>query len=271
MTFPILKESAFSAAQVQRLTELAGRSIPDDLTLEQINSYALLSTMLKYGEEGRRYAEQTLDIFRDSPCYEMAKAILGPDIRFLVPHCTFRYHEPGVFHSHQPFHFDANFLGTDSTMLNFWIPLVDVGLKAPGLTFLKPEVDAEILLKSWLEAIYVAKAKGIDFLRVNKRYTAEDIGKLYGTRPSDVLFSPVLSAGSVALFHHLTLHATQPLPNGGDYRLSLEIRVAAASALPQVYHDNGYCTARAVEGGGGGYEYDFPPWLVDEVPVATGH
>lgn len=147
---------------------------------------------------------------------------------FLYPNCAFRFHQPEDYHSYLPLHLDAEFMGHDIMSLNFWVPLVDVGIKAPGLTFVDPDLDPNIYLKPWLSTTLTGG---------RKRFAAEELAELYHKPVSDILFTPVVPAGSVALFHQLTLHATQMLPGGGDYRVSIEFRVGARSKLPRTYYE----------------------------------
>jgi hypothetical protein len=226
VVFPVVLASAFGPDQVARLTEIVRMLIPKNLEDGDINSYDMMKSLTAYGELGRSLMEETFQIFLNSTCPQVAHRLLRDTPVILFPHCAFRFHQPGDDHSHLPYHFDGGFMGTDVTTLNFWIPLVDVGETAPGITFLKPKVDPTPFLKDWLTE--VTRKSG-------KRYSAEEIGRLYGQEPSDLLHTPVLQAGSVAVFHQLTPHATQKLPDGGDYRISIEVRVGGRSALPAIY------------------------------------
>lgn len=240
MAFPVLLNSVFDPDAVSHLTSFIRFAIPPDLPYEAINSYNMANTIAHRGPDAHKRVEQVFRLFCESRCLDVARALLKDDIAILVTHSAFRYHEPGDRHSHLPYHLDGGFMGRDATTLNFWIPMVDVGVTAPGLTFLRPELDPNLYLRSWLVS---------SMNRQDLKFSSDDLSRIYGQPAEKILVSPVLAAGSVAVFHHLTLHATQQLPNGGDYRVSMEMRIAAQSAVPKVYQEQGLQVAIPIRSG----------------------
>lgn len=226
MAFPIILPAVFASSEVGRLREIVDTLLPHDLTQADINSFDMLKALTRYGDRGRALMEEAFTLFCRSACLRAAQTILRGDVAFLYPQCAFRYHRPGDSHSHLPFHFDGSFLGQDVTSLNFWVPLVDVGTDAPGLTFLRPEVDPGIFVQDWMTSAIQGKPK---------RPMHEDVAELYGRPVEEVLFTPVMKAGSVAVFHQLTPHATQRIADGGKLRVSIEFRIAKQNALPELY------------------------------------
>lgn len=225
MSFPINIPSAFSQELVRELRDKIEDIVPRGMPDEQMNSSDMAKTIAQM-EGGSAHVIRILEMFCEAGCVDLAKQIFNDDIVFLLPQCAYRFHEPARFHSHLPFHVDAGFLGIDATTLTFWVPLVDVGDTAPSLTFLRPDLDQVVFLKFWADR---ARIGDVPYLEVG------EIEQLYGKPQADLFTTPVLPAGSVSIFHHLTPHAIQSLTDGGAYRVSLDYRIAARSALPQRY------------------------------------
>lgn len=263
MTFPIILSSVLSQGDVQRLTEIVDALLPKERTTGDMNSSDMQKALVAFGKSAQPLMEDAFRIFCDSRCLQAARILLRDEPVFVIPRCAFRYHEPGSAVSHLPFHVDGWFMGHDAPTLNFWIPLNDVGVTAPGLTYLRPEIDPEPFLKAWFTNIAT---------RSEKTFTAEDFETIYGRPADEVLFTPVLSAGSVSVFHHATPHATQRLPNGGDYRLSIEMRVGRRSGLPDNFKATA-CPIAIPRLGANGWEFDYAsartPDEVKATPLAS--
>ena len=225
MTLPINIPSVFNAVQVAELRKLSEESIPRDMPPEQMNSSDMQKTLART-PRGDEIVRRMIESFCEAGCLGMAQKLLQGEPVFLLPQCAYRYHEPQTYNSHLPFHLDAAFLGADVMTLTFWVPLVDVGETAPSLTFLRPELDHRPYIEAWIERLRAGK---------NGYLSAAETTEVYG-EPADTLFvSPILPAGSVSIFHHMTPHATQAMPEGGSYRVSIDFRLGARDKLPKRY------------------------------------
>jgi hypothetical protein len=72
-----------------------------------------------------------------------------------------------------------------------------------------------------------------------KRYSRDEVEAIYGRPIEEFTYTPEMKAGSVAIFHHLTPHATQYLPGGGAFRASMEFRIARRNDMPERYRIQG--------------------------------
>lgn len=147
---------------------------------------------------------------------------------FLLRNCGVRRSNPANPGSRLALHFDANFLGDgdDARVFNFWVPLVDVGETAPGLTLLDPEVDQSPVQADW------RRHAQQPFVPVDVYYTADDIERILGREAPMV--SPATPAGSVVPFDQMTLHATQVMETGIE-RTSIEFRICDPERVPEIY------------------------------------
>ena len=228
--FPIVLKDAFTKQEVGKLADLLNSAFPDEMKPEYQNSANFAMIDEHKGERGAEIRESIMNMFCASPCLQVAEKVLRDQPVFLMHECAFRFHEPGQYDSHLAFHLDGQFMGTESTTLNFWVPTVDVGETAPGLTFLRPECD----IRLFINAFNQNKMGGPTV------HTEADLERIYGAPIDSLVTTPVVTAGSVLLFHQTTLHSTQKLPEGGNYRLSIEFRIGQRSALPKHYQSGKY-------------------------------
>ena len=114
-----------------------------------------------------------------------------------------------------PFHQDGSFL--PGRYFNFWIPLIQVNLEAPGLEVVV--TDSSEILKpnniSTNNTIY-------DRIELSVDYLHEKFGK-------ENFWHPVLEPGDIMVMTHSTIHRTYWLDHMDKDRISLEIRFANSS------------------------------------------
>ena len=240
MTLPINIPSVFNPAQIDELKRLSEASIPRDMPPEQMNSSDMQKTLTTV-PEGEAVVRRMIELFCEAGCLGMAQKLLKGEAAFLLPQCAYRYHQPQTYNSHLPFHLDAAFLGADAMSLTFWVPLVDVGETAPSLTFLRPEIDSRRFVEAWVERARTGKMPYFD---------GKEIAEVYGEPAESLFVSPVLPAGSVSIFHHMTPHATQAMPEGGSYRISIDFRIGACNGLPKQYTERNLPIGLASQTGG---------------------
>ncbi len=219
----------FSKEQVDDLSRIMLSGYPDEKVESRRNSNNFKLLLEEKGEEGRRICNSLMEIFCSSGCLDVAAKLLKDEIVFFVDHTAYRFHAPGEYASHISVHVDADFMGNEATTLNFWVPTVDVGETAPSLSFLRPEYDIMSYVAAREEAARGGAQTG----------TFEDLERIYGAPLEKLLTTPVISAGSILVFHQMAVHGTQRLPNGGGYRLSIEFRVGARNNLPNFYRSGG--------------------------------
>ena len=244
--FPIVLNDAFTKQDIGTLADLLSSAFPDEMKSEYKNSANFPMIDQHKGERGRKIRESIMSMFCTSPCLQVAKKVLRDQPVFLMNECAFRYHEPDQYVSHLSFHLDGEFMGTESTTLNFWVPTVDVGESAPGLTFLRPEYDVRL----FVDAFNRNRMGGPTV------HTEADLERIYGAPIDSLVTTPVVKAGSVVLFHESTLHSTQKLPKGGDYRLSIEFRIGRHSSLPKQYQ-SGKAEYAVPQNNGSGWSFEY--------------
>lgn len=225
MTLPINLPSVFKPEQVAELKRLCEASIPRDMPPEKMNSSDMRTTLTNV-PGGEEVVRRMLELFCEAGCVGMAQKLFKGEVAFLLPQCAYRYHQPQTYNSQLPFHLDAAFLGADAMTFTFWVPLVDVGETAPSLTFLRPGIDNRPFIEAWVNR---ARTRQMPY------FDGNEIAEVYGEAAETLFVSPVLPAGSVSIFHHMTPHATQAMPEGGNYRISVDFRIGARNSLPNQY------------------------------------
>lgn len=118
------------------------------------------------------------------------------------------------------FHQDRFFVGA-GPMVNFWTPLDDCGVEAPGLeVVLGPETR---------DLRDVAKARSPLVGNTLSSLTEEEVREIY---PDREFAHPAMSAGDALAMHELTPHRTYATKSMTKPRASLEVRVFREGALP---------------------------------------
>ena len=123
-----------------------------------------------------------------------------------------------------PFHQDAYFLGLGvGTVVNFWIPLIDCGIDAPGLELVPKRLE------------HVFKISGpepeenpYDSVAIPEAVIQSHLGT------TDTL-CPVLKLGDAIAFLSTTLHRTFVTPGMTRPRISIEMRFCSRALLPAGY------------------------------------
>lgn len=179
--------------------------------------------------------EATLQPFLDSPAALVLAEKLGPNLALLLDYCTFRYHEPGREESRLEYHFDANFLGGQHMALNAWVTLTEAGRDAPGLTFLKPDIDQAPMLARWKQTVDALRRNQTGPAAVDVAFSEEDVNGVCGRPDGTHLDTPLMAAGDCLIFHQFVLHATQPMSGAHEVRRSIEFRVADPARLPRLF------------------------------------
>ena len=244
--FPIVLNDVFSKQDTRKLADLLNSAFPDEMKPEYKNSCNFAMIDQQKGERGRKIRESIMSMFCTSACLQVAEKVLRDQPVFLMNECAFRFHQPGQHDSHLAFHIDGQFMGIENTTLNFWVPTVDVGETAPGLTFLRPEYDIQRFINAHNETTTGGPSV----------HTAADLERIYGAPIDSLVTTPVVTAGSAVLFHQSTLHSTQELPGGGDYRLSIEFRIGRRSSLPKQYQ-SGEAEYAVPQNNGSAWSFDY--------------
>ncbi len=152
----------------------------------------------------------------------------GGRIVFLPRHCIPRRQMPrSKINGAVPFHQDASFLETTSLVLNFWIPLVPCGVRAPGL---------EVVLGNPRELLSSTLHGPIS---KDYREIALSEDRIVSQWGREKLWHPALEQGDVFVFSNLTIHRTYMTPEMTESRISLEVRCSDAdnAALRGVQKD----------------------------------
>jgi hypothetical protein len=167
----------------------------------------------------------------------VARQIFGDAYAFLLAACVYRSHEPGRRDTHLGLHFDANVFGQDALVVNFWIPFDAVGERAPGLTFIRSDIDLAPLVDEWRRSRL--EPDGAAGIVPKIRFSAQEVAAALGHPADDVLFTPRLEPGDAAVFHQFVLHATQLVERDELPRRSFEMRICAVDRIPHAYVERG--------------------------------
>lgn len=156
-------------------------------------------------------------LFWEGPIVGLYRETFGTEPLLLVTYCGIRQHISGGKETSVPWHLDANFVGFPGNFLTCWVPLVEVGLRAPGLEFCAPKErgNRDELRRRWQELPLDAKGR--------KVVADAEIPALLG--PETERFSLTLSPGGFAAFDQYVLHRTQVMAAPCEDRLAIEFRV----------------------------------------------
>ncbi len=142
----------------------------------------------------------------------------------LIDLCKFRTQTADLPQHYVPWHLDANFYSFEVPLMTAWIPLVPVGVDAPGLEFGVPTGEvSEIEIRRYWEGLERRPEGG-------RSIETEDLEALLG--PGVKRIAPPLEVGSCFIFDQYVPHRTQVLPTATKDRTALEFRVACANQGP---------------------------------------
>lgn len=220
----------FNANEVDALREIA--ALVENIPLparREANSWPFAHVL----QERPAIGQRLMAVFCASSCDDWARGFFPDGYVFMIRYCAFRYHEPSNTKSHLPLHVDANFIGPDRRVMNFWVPVTDVTAETPGLRFLRPDIDPEPVQRRWAAQYTAARRANPDRVP-SLTFSAEDLAKTFG-RPIDECFVvPRMQAGDALAFHQFIVHGTEA--NFGGTRRSFEFRVCGANAVPREYN-----------------------------------
>ncbi|WP_420562034.1 hypothetical protein [Thalassobaculum sp.] len=182
-------------------------------------------------------ADRAVSAFAPGPADGMARQIFGGDYVFLLAACVYRCHEPYRRDTHLGLHFDANVFGQDALVVNFWIPFDTVGERAPGLTYIRSDIDVAPLVEQWRRSRLEPQAENGSGPKI--RFSPDEVAATLGVPLDDVLFTPKLGPGDASIFHQFVIHGTQLIEVDEQPRRSFEMRVCAANKIPHAYIERG--------------------------------
>ncbi|MEQ8396277.1 hypothetical protein [Thalassobaculum sp.] len=191
--------------------------IPIKLSLDQYYRMSI-------SDEERAFVKLVLTFFWSSALPQIYQRTFRREPMLILDLCKFRAQRPEPGHGYAPWHLDANFYGFDIPMLTAWMPLVDVGVDAPGLDFRLPSgpVD-DARIRAFWEDLPV-NARG------GRTIDDQQVADLVGTDHREL--APILKTGNCVIFDQHVLHRTQILPGATKAREAIEFRIVARDQAP---------------------------------------
>lgn len=174
---------------------------------------------------------RALSLFCGTPLLGWCRQQLGDDLYFALNYIHFRYYDPVRRPIPNAWHFDAVVMGIDVPMLNFWIPLDDVGETAPGLTVVTEACRPRQAWKLFVDACEANGGSVRSGRRAIRPLDNVDVAQLLADEPDADLVTPRLKAGSAISFNQMHLHATQSITPEMGPRASLEVRLVPGEAV----------------------------------------
>jgi hypothetical protein len=127
------------------------------------------------------------------------------------------------------FHVDAQFFYVHQLSVNFWTPLVDCGVTAPGLKVVTLGVRDTMKYLEFNEDGYEPKPN--DIAHMHKfRCEKMDLQRLNADGLGDCIWAPEFRKGDILAFTNFTMHATHYLPAMTQPRTSVEVRIDLPTA-----------------------------------------
>lgn len=188
---------------------------------------------------GKDLAFRTLQLVMSDALLTQARAQFSEDVYFILQYAVLRYYDPSVGGAFANWHFDANILGPYTRMLNFWIPLVDVGISSPGITLVTPKRAPQTVWQH-LENVVAKDGRITDANRKMTLYADKAMADEIEKDESCKLITPVIPAGGALVFDQQTLHRTQFLTQGMTPRYSFEVRVVPESIAADLQRQTGF-------------------------------
>ncbi len=155
-------------------------------------------------------------LFWEGPIVPLYRAAYGTEPLLLVSYSGIRQHRGGGAATRVSWHLDANFVGFGGRFLTSWVPLVEVGTRAPGLEFCVP--------RDPMEPTAVAEAwRGVPLDDQGRKVL--DDSRIPGfLGEASERFALRLSPGGYAAFDQFVLHRTQIADGMNEDRLAVEFR-----------------------------------------------
>lgn len=166
---------------------------------------------------------QFFQLFEQSCLRDVVAGLLGPNAAMLINFCNPRRQRPlssKRASNPVPFHQDGAFMDKSSGVINFWTPLIDCGVKAPGLEVVTCN-PGELLDPVKADGGAVGVYRSID---LSEEYLAERYGR-------ESFWAPELNCGDVLVFTEKTLHRTHITPEMDTLRISAELRCGDPTTL----------------------------------------
>lgn len=254
LTWPLIVDSVMNRSELDRFLDLFQQGIRAGVD-EGRKTYHF-QNLLQAGH--REIVEAVCRLFADSRGDEIARQLVGDgDYAMLLGSCVYRAHDPRRRDTHLGLHFDANVVGQDAMVFNFWIPFDRVGERAPGLSLVKSDIDVTPLVNAWRRSRLEPAEDGE--MRPKIRFSLEEVATALGRTTQDVLFTPKLAPGDAAIFHQFVIHGTQLIERDEEPRRSFEIRVCAADKIPHACREKAEALMIVRRTTAGGRELEFKP------------
>lgn len=174
---------------------------------------------------GERPIVHVFNLLAATPMMAWCREQMGDDLVAVLTYCIFRRFDPSWNPIPAHWHFDANIFGVDVPIVNLWMPLVDVGETAPGLSLVDaPRRPAAL----WSRMGKIAAARGGQFDAEARRlalFSDADVTTAMQADPEARVITPRLKAGGAIAFDQQYLHGTQEVEPGMGARDSFEFRV----------------------------------------------
>jgi len=169
------------------------------------------------------FVRDVVRFFWSSGIDRLYRGLFEREPMLLLEFCTIRVQETRPDDEYVPWHIDANFYGFTVPLLVAWVPLVDVGVDAPGLEFAQPEqpVDLAVMRRAWQDLKPDERGRST----FDETALSEALGP-FSRR------AVALKVGGFCAFDQAVPHRTQILPGATKRRIAIEFRMAALDALP---------------------------------------
>lgn len=190
-----------------------------------------LADLLKsYGD---RPVDHVVRLLAASSMIGWCREQMGDDLVAVLDYCIFRRFDPSRNPVPAQWHFDANIFGLHTPIVNLWIPLVDVGVDAPGITLVD---TARRPASLWQRMTDTADSNG-QFNHSSRRGTLfpdAEVSSAMAADPDVRFVTPQIRTGGVIAFDHQYLHGTQVFQPGMGPRDSFEFRVMPADVAKRI-------------------------------------
>lgn len=237
---PVLPRAGIAGLR-QLLDRSLGRRPALEADQRDVKWWINLATISE--QAGRPAALAILKLFCDTPLLAWARERLGHDLVFVLEYCILRRFDPVRRPIPSHWHFDANIFGPTTPMVNFWMPLVDVGDTAPGLTLASEARQPATL---WSLVCDIPDGSDSDpIARYQMLYSRDEVTAALDATPGVTLETPQLRAGGAIAFDQQFLHGTQALTPDMGVRDSLEIRLLPLDAAHSLGLDRRYTVVKA--------------------------
>ena len=225
--YPVVLRRGLPGNVISSLIDLVDEMMELKIPRAPRRAYRLLTDMLDLGRAD--LVDRLVRAAWCAPLPDVARKLLTDDPVLLITHCIVRRYQQGVSPPASPWHVDAEFLGFDQPVINFWTPLVDVGEMVPGLSFTSDRREGGYAFGTWLESVQPTESS------CDTQAFQRGRAVLQERLAPAALISPVVSAGDTLLFDQVIPHKTQEMFGAPGVRYSVEMRVAGRQHLPSGY------------------------------------